>query len=292
MHNDGDEEDKKGQCGVAKRFQLSFSLLSHIVEDPINVVISFNSLPLSTKVAIIKPPAFSDCAFLSLSLFISIVDSDTTATTGACSAVGCCEKEMERKSSQISASLPVRILSFVLLSVQLKWGVQAQMVPPWFDGFVYGDTAEFNPENILIEAFFDPVCPDTRDAWPSLKQALDFYGSRLSLIVHPFPLPYHDNAFVTSWALHIVNGLNSSATYSLWESFFKHQEKFYNEATINMSRPEVVDKISDFIAKSLGHSYYSAVKTGFNDVNTELKTLVSFKVSWEILIFSINNCLS
>jgi len=63
------------------------------------------------------------------------------------------------------------------------------MTPPRFDGLVYGETAEFNPENILIEAFFDPVCPDTRDAWPSLKQALHYYGSRLSLIVHPFPLP-------------------------------------------------------------------------------------------------------
>ena len=64
------------------------------------------------------------------------------------------------------------------------------------------------------------------------------------------------------------------------------QEKFYNEATINLSRPEVVDKISDFIVKCLGHGYYPAVKSGFNDVSTEIKVLVSFKVSWEILVFS------
>ena len=82
MHDDAKEEDKKGQCGVAKRFQLSFSLLSHIVEGPINVVISFNSLPSSTKVSIIKPLTFFECA---LSLSISIFDSDTTATTGSSS---------------------------------------------------------------------------------------------------------------------------------------------------------------------------------------------------------------
>ena len=34
---------------------------------------------------------------------------------------------------------------------------------------------------------------------------------------------YHDNAFITSRALHIVNDLNSSATYPLLEAFFKYQ---------------------------------------------------------------------
>lgn len=184
---------------------------------------------------------------------------------------------MEGKSSQLPVSLLATILSVVLLALQLNWGVQAQTIPAKFDGFVYGKTTEFNPENILIEAFFDPVCPDTRDAWPPLKQALDYYGSRLSLIVHPFPLPYHDNAFVTSRALHIVNEFNSSATYPLWESFFKHQEKFYNSATNTKSRLEVVDEISDFIVESLGHSYYSAIKSGFKNRNSDLKTRISFK---------------
>ncbi|KAK9740059.1 hypothetical protein RND81_03G008000 [Saponaria officinalis] len=124
-----------------------------------------------------------------------------------------------------------RILCVLLISLLInltthpsaKWGVGAQSISARFDGFVFGKTTEFNPNNILIEAFFDPVCPDSRDAWPPLKEALLHYGSRVSLTVHPFPLPYHDNAFVTSRALHIVNGLNSSATYPLWESFFKNQ---------------------------------------------------------------------
>lgn len=34
---------------------------------------------------------------------------------------------------------------------------------------------------------------------------------------------YHDNAFVSSRALHIANKLNASATYDLLELFFKHQ---------------------------------------------------------------------
>lgn len=34
---------------------------------------------------------------------------------------------------------------------------------------------------------------------------------------------YHDNAFITSRALHVVNDLNTSATYRLLEAFFGQQ---------------------------------------------------------------------
>ena len=38
-----------------------------------------------------------------------------------------------------------------------------------------------------------------------------------------FNCSYHDNAFVASRALHVVNGLNASATFPLLEWFFKYQ---------------------------------------------------------------------
>lgn len=166
---------------------------------------------------------------------------------------------------------PLTILPLLLAMVK------GQSIPVKLDGFVYGgNTSQFNPSRILIEAFFDPVCPDTRDSWPPLKRALHYYGSRLSLIVQPFPLPYHDNAFVSSRALHIVNELNSSATFPLWEKFFKHQEKFYNKKTINISRSEIVEHIIDFVTPSVGNTYSSAIKSAFNDRKTDLKTRVSF----------------
>lgn len=131
---------------------------------------------------------------------------------------------------------PVTILSCLLLLLPLsRWAVDAQIPPSKFDGFVYGDSSEFNPDRILIEGFFDPVCPDTRDSWPPLKQALNYYGSRISLIVHPFSLPYHDNSFVTSRALHIVNELNSSASYPLLEKFFKYQVQFSAYVLLDMN---------------------------------------------------------
>ncbi|RVX16097.1 hypothetical protein CK203_005555 [Vitis vinifera] len=169
------------------------------------------------------------------------------------------------------------LLSLVLFSVfEPESIVHAVSIPAKFDGFVYNYTGT-GIDSIIIEAFFDPVCPDSRDAWPPLKRAIAYYAPRVSLIVHPFALPYHDNAFATSRALHIVNKLNSSATYHLMEMLFKHQEIFYNQKTINMSRAAIVDCIVKFVSKAVGESLFSAIKSGFSDRQTDLTTRVSFK---------------
>lgn len=61
-------------------------------------------------------------------------------------------------------------------------------IPAKIDGFVYRKPTVWG-ESVVVEAFLDPVCPDSRDSWLPLKQALDYYSGRLSLVVHPFPLP-------------------------------------------------------------------------------------------------------
>ncbi|KAL8514814.1 hypothetical protein ACS0TY_013777 [Phlomoides rotata] len=164
----------------------------------------------------------------------------------------------------------------VLLSVCLISPTESQIPPAVQDGFWYGQ----NPsavDSVLVEGFFDPVCPDSRDSWPPLKDALKQYGSRVRLVVHTFPLPYHDNAFATSRALHITNNLNSSSTFHVLEAFFHHQELFYRKATFNKTRAAVIDQIVDFTAKALGPSYHSEIKSGFNDTKTDIATRVAFK---------------
>ncbi|KAG6776615.1 hypothetical protein D5086_011659 [Populus alba] len=174
-----------------------------------------------------------------------------------------------------------QLLSFMLLPVvNLSiLTVQSQNLPPArYDGFVY-ENRQGDLDSILVEAFFDPVCPDSRDSWPPLKEALKHYGSRVWLVVHLLPLPYHDNAFVSSRALHIANTLNSSFTFPLLEEFFKHQEKFYNAKTSNLSKTSIVEEIVKFATVAVGNSYSSAFESGFNDRQTDLKTRVSFKYS-------------
>ncbi|XP_047328938.1 uncharacterized protein LOC124932362 [Impatiens glandulifera] len=168
-------------------------------------------------------------------------------------------------------------LSLLIVLVNLSWMVAGQApIPAKYDGFLYKNQ-ETTTNTVIIEAFFDPICPDSRDAWPPLKQAFEYYGSRVSLILHPFPLPYHDNSFVTSRALHVVNKVNPVATYDLLELFFKHQEEFYNRPTFNESRSSVVKHVAELATKVADISLKNDIESGFTDWETDSLTRVSFK---------------
>ncbi|KAJ4883881.1 Thioredoxin superfamily protein [Raphanus sativus] len=170
---------------------------------------------------------------------------------------------------------------FLFLVFFIGTQVNTQLIPPARpDGFAYQPGRHrAGPDTILIEAFYDPVCPYSRDSWPPLKQALKHYGSRVSLLLHLLPLPYHDNAYVTSRALHIVNTFNANATFSLLEGFFKHQAMFYGAKTQLLTRPQVVGRIVNLVTATLGNSYHHLLKSGFNDTKSERATRVSFKYS-------------
>ncbi|KAG2248804.1 hypothetical protein Bca52824_088432 [Brassica carinata] len=102
----------------------------------------------------------------------------------------------ETKHKSVSKERMIRT-AFLFLVLVIGTQVHAQLVPPArLDGFVYPPGRRVDPDTILIEAFFNPVCPDSRDAWPPLKQALKHYGSRVALLLHLLPLPYHDNAYI------------------------------------------------------------------------------------------------
>ncbi|CAN4105232.1 unnamed protein product [Withania somnifera] len=167
-------------------------------------------------------------------------------------------------------------LNSVLLLIFFDFVNSQVSLPSKQDGFWYENRID-KKESILIEAFFDPVCPDSRDSWPPLKLALLHYGSRVSLVVHPFPLPYHDNAFISSRALHIINKLNTSATYRLLEAFFDQQENFYGKATFNLSKASVLDEIAKFTSIAIGNSNSAAIEAGFTDPKTDHATRMSFK---------------
>ncbi|KAL1542873.1 hypothetical protein AAHA92_19909 [Salvia divinorum] len=171
------------------------------------------------------------------------------------------------------------ITGFVTLLCLLRPIVSQLSIPPVLDGYWYGEaSAAVDEKKVLIEAFYDPVCPDSRDSWPPLKQAVEEFASRVRLVVHTFPLPYHDNAFATSKALRIANKINSSATYHVLEAFFHHQELFYGRATFNKSKSAVRKRIVNFTAKALGSSsYHSAVKSGFNDSSIDHENRYAFK---------------
>lgn len=80
-------------------------------------------------------------------------------------------------------------LGFAALLCLFGACVTQSSIPTAADGFWYGEDTAEGEEKVFIEAFFDPVCPDSRDSWPPLKKVVDEYASRVSLVVHTFPLP-------------------------------------------------------------------------------------------------------
>lgn len=93
------------------------------------------------------------------------------------------------KHSKVSIQRVPLIIIFLFLLAETEINEAQVTIPPNYDGFVYSFPE--GPDFIFIEAFVDPVCPDSRDSWLPLKQLVHHYdyASSILLIVHPFPLP-------------------------------------------------------------------------------------------------------
>ncbi|OAY77814.1 hypothetical protein ACMD2_03165 [Ananas comosus] len=176
--------------------------------------------------------------------------------------------------------LPLRFLPFVVVVVVvvvvLGTSHGQTSIPRRYDGFTYGGAAAWD-DSVVVEAFFDPLCPDSRDSWPPLKRAIERFAPRVSLIVHPFPLPYHNNAFLACRALYIAKKLNASSVYPLLELFFKNQENYYNGPTTNMSRAAITEDMSKLAVRVVGNSLLADFMSGFQDSATDQAARVSFK---------------
>ncbi|KAJ3692825.1 hypothetical protein LUZ60_011920 [Juncus effusus] len=178
---------------------------------------------------------------------------------------------MAKSLLQFLALVLVLILSFSFFNLST-----AASIPAKFNGFAYSGSGSWK-DSILIEAFLDPLCIDSKDSWPSLKKAIDQFHTGVSLIVHPFPLPFHENAYLACRALYIANSLNSSSTFDLLELFFKNQDKYSNSATASMSRVAIQKDMSKMAVTILPNSNLADFESGFYDSNTDSAARVSFR---------------
>ncbi|VAH41233.1 unnamed protein product [Triticum turgidum subsp. durum] len=186
---------------------------------------------------------------------------------------------MEARRQCRRVSPPLLVLLAVVIAAG-RCGAQVP-VPARTEGFVYGGQA-WAPawgEAVVVEAFFDPVCPDSRDAWPELRRAADHFGARrVAVVVHLFPLPYHSSSFIACRSIHAVHKLNASAVYPLLEKFFKYQEGYYNTPTYTKTRAAVVAKIANnLVAPVIGEANLAAYRAGFNDSRSDQAARISFK---------------
>ena len=86
----------------------------------------------------------------------------------------------------------------LLLSAALISAVKSQIPLPKHPlGFVYHRGQSSAP--IHLTAFVDLTCPDSKQAWPTVKKIADMYGPKVVQFTSQlFPLPYHTNAFIAA----------------------------------------------------------------------------------------------
>jgi hypothetical protein len=79
-------------------------------------------------------------------------------------------KNIEGQREHMAAMVASKVALFALLMLAFTAArITAQLlIPPRYDGFVYKDRVTVN--SVLVEAFFDPLCPYSRDSWWLLKE--------------------------------------------------------------------------------------------------------------------------
>lgn len=105
-----------------------------------------------------------------------------------------------------------------------------------------------------IDVWGDFQCSDTKAAWSSvIEPLLAQHGHHVSLVFHPFPLPYHHSAFdAAQAAIVMAEAVPATAFAQVASALFRSQATFYTAATANISQRHVFCDVLAPIAGSLG----------------------------------------
>ena len=141
----------------------------------------------------------------------------------------------------------MRVLSSLLVLCALAFVSHAQVpIPNRPDGYALSLTAPATAP-VVLEAFFDLLCPDSKAAWPVVKQLLEHYPQSVYFLMHTFPLPYHTFSFLANEGAHVMDALtggNTTAVRAYTDLLFDVQEAYYNPVTLNQSTTQVVERLA------------------------------------------------
>ena len=98
---------------------------------------------------------------------------------------------------------------------------------------------------LTLEEFADFQCPDSKKAWPVMKQLMTYYGDNLRFIQHHLPLPYHRNAFDASQAAEVAH--EKGKFWEMADLLYEKQDE-WNKLT---DKKEVLAKFTQY-AESIG----------------------------------------
>ncbi|XP_065843149.1 uncharacterized protein [Oscarella lobularis] len=126
---------------------------------------------------------------------------------------------------------------------------------------------------IVLEAYYDLLCPDSKASWPTLQKLMTQYKSQLTVILHLFPLPFHHDAFFATQAAETVIATHPSAYKDFVSLMFEQQEKM-KAGAVNMTEPQVMNLIAQIVESGKLGITAKEIASGFtNDSITETAIL-------------------
>jgi hypothetical protein len=125
-------------------------------------------------------------------------------------------------------------------------------VPDTEPGLAYGVSAPATPA-VKLEIFIEVHCPDSLAAWPIMKAVSDHYTtSRLNLVVHQLPLPYHRNSFLATQGIYLIQEQIPNKVFDYIEANLANWSNFSTANTVNKTETEVLNNLADLAVASTG----------------------------------------
>lgn len=124
-------------------------------------------------------------------------------------------------------------------------------VPARPEGFYYANEGGESPSaKVQLTIFIDLLCPDSRDAWPVMKEVTSHYNrTDVALRVILFPLPYHHNAFLASQAALGYGSQFPDRFFDFVEKQFALQPRYSNAQTNELTAEKI---IASLVADAVG----------------------------------------
>ncbi|GBG71972.1 hypothetical protein CBR_g10910 [Chara braunii] len=180
-----------------------------------------------------------------------------------------------RCSRPLSAARPMFLLFVVFLNLIGSSGAWNGEVPRRPRGFPA--RAECGAD-VDMDIFIDPLCPDCKAAWPTVKRLLNVYSTEeLSIHIQLLPLPFHHYSYYACQATVAAARLNSSAVFPWLQTIFRYQDYFSTEATFAETTESVLERLVGLAPHAgLDTKQFSSA---FYDSEVDLDTRLAFKYS-------------
>lgn len=104
---------------------------------------------------------------------------------------------------------------------------------------------------------------------------IDYYGNKISVLLHTFPLPYHYLGFPVAQAMHVCV-TNGASARSFADFMFANQAAFWNDALANATLTQVSAQLSDLVVANK-FSSASQFAAGMANPTLNWETRVSWK---------------